>query len=163
MSKLKKFLLAFVVLFVGIQLVTPEENISTAPSANHISNVFHTPEEVHAVLKTSCYDCHSNNTVYPWYNRIQPVAWWLNHHVNEGKEKLNFDEYAVYNLRRQYHKMEETEEMIAENEMPLSSYTLIHRNAILSEQQKQVLTDWTKSIRKEMESKYPMDSLIRKK
>jgi hypothetical protein len=161
-SKLKKFLLALVILLVAIQFMRPEENVLKTSSANHISTVFETPDEVQTVLKTSCNDCHSNNTVYPWYNKVQPVAWWLNHHVNEAKEKLNFDEFASYNLRRQYHKMEETEEMIAENEMPLFSYTLIHRNAILSEEQKQVLTDWSKSIRKEMESKYPFDSLIRK-
>ncbi len=163
MSKLKKFLLALVILLFVIQFVRSEENVSSVSSVNHISTVFETPAKVHDILKTSCNDCHSNNTVYPWYNKIQPVAWWLNHHVNEAKGKLNFDEYAGYNLRRQYHKMEETEEMIAQNEMPLSSYTLLHGSAVLTEPQKQILINWSQGIRKEMESRHPIDSLIQKK
>jgi hypothetical protein len=107
------------------------------------------------ILKTSCYDCHSNNTVYPWYSNIQPLAWWLQGHVNEGKEELNFDEFATYNPRRQFKKMEETEEMITEGEMPLSSYTIIHSNAVLSASQKETLINWAKSIGQEIKSKSP--------
>ena len=147
------------VVLVVIQFFHPQKNISNSVSANKIV----TTTEVEIILKTSCNDCHSNYTIYPWYNNIQPVAWWLGHHIDEAKEKLNFGEFATYSLRRQYHKLEETEEMINENEMPLSSYTFIHRNAILSAQQKQVLIDWTKNLRKEMEAKYPTDSLIKQK
>ena len=159
MSKAKKFFIGLAVVLVVIQFIHPQENISNTVSANKIA----TTTEVENILKTSCNDCHSNNTIYPWYNNIQPVAWWMNHHIEEAKEKLNFDEFAAYSLRRQYHKLEEVEEMINENEMPLSSYTFIHRNAILSAQQKQVLVDWTKNLRGEMEAKYPIDSLIRPK
>lgn len=162
MKILKSILIGLAIVMVAIQFFHPAKNISAAASSNNISTAFATSEEVRAILKTSCNDCHSNNTVYPWYNNIQPVAWWLNHHINEAKEKLNFDEFTSYNLRRQYHKMEETEEMIAENEMPLSSYTLMHGNAVLTEQQKQILVNWSKDIRKEMEAKYPIDSLIQK-
>ena len=159
MSKLKKFFIGLAVVLVVIQFIHPQKNISNSVSANKIA----TTTEVENILKTSCNDCHSNNTTYPWYNNIQPVAWWLGHHIDEAKEKLNFDEFATYSLRRQYHKLEETEEMINENEMPLSSYTFIHRNAILSAQQKQVLGDWTKNLRKDLEAKYPIDSLIKQK
>lgn len=162
MKYVKKVLIGVVIVLVVIQFFHPEKNVATGVQANSIAAVFTTPEEVQIIFATSCNDCHSNNTTYPWYNNIQPVAWWLNHHVNEGKEKLNFDEFASYSPRRQYHKLEEAEEMLNENEMPLSSYIFIHRDAVLSAQQKQVLVDWTKNIRKEMEATYPKDSLIRK-
>jgi len=162
MKYVKKVFIGVVVVLVVIQFFHPEKNVATGVQANSIAAVFTTPEEVQTILATSCNDCHSNNTTYPWYNNIQPVAWWLNHHLNEGKEKLNFDEFASYSPRIQYHKLEEAEEMLNENEMPLSSYTFIHRDAVLSAQQKQVLVDWTKNILKEMEATYPKDSLIRK-
>lgn len=150
-----------VVLLVLIKFFEPEKNVSTGVAENNIAALYTTPEGVKEILRVSCNDCHSNNTIYPWYSRVQPVAWWLNYHVTDGKRKLNFDEFATYNLRRQYHKLEETEEMVSNNEMPLKSYTLAHREAVLSEHQKQVLIDWSKSIRQQMEALYPIDSLIR--
>lgn len=153
----------FLVALVAFQFFHSEKNISGGLPAYNIAAVFTTPEEVKNILVKSCNDCHSNNTIHPWYNTIQPVAWWLNHHVEEGKQHLNFDAFASYSLRKQYHKLEETEEMIAEDEMPLFSYTLLHRDAILNDAQKQVLIDWTKKIRSDMEATYPKDSLIFKR
>ncbi|MCX6198530.1 MAG: heme-binding domain-containing protein [Bacteroidetes bacterium] len=163
MNKVTKILLGIVVVIVAIQFFHPGKNVADGVQANNVAAVFTTPEEVKTILAKSCNDCHSNNTIYPWYNNIQPVAWWLNHHVSEAKEKLNFDEFASYSPRRQYNKLKETEELLNENEMPLSSYVFIHRNAVLSAEQKETLINWTKNIRKQMEATYPMDSLLRKK
>ncbi len=163
MRFLKKILMGLVVALVVIQFIPQQKNIAAGVSANNIAAVYTTPEEVKTILASSCNDCHSNNTTYPWYNNIQPVGFWLAHHVNEGKEKLNFDEFADYSPWKQYHKLEETEEMLTEAEMPLSSYTFIHKNAALNKGQEQVLIDWTKSIRKQMEATYTIDSLIRPK
>ena len=87
----------------------------------------------------------------------------MNHHVNDGKKELNFDEYINKNLRFQYHKMEEIDEMIKEGEMPLDSYTWIHKDAKLTEEEKSTLMNWADGIRESMKAKYPLDSLIRKK
>jgi hypothetical protein len=161
MKKIGYILLAILII---IQFFRPAKNINTAAAAtvNDISKVYPVPENVQSILKTSCYDCHSNNTSYPWYNNIQPVAWWLNHHVEEGKREINFNEFASYQIRRQYKKMEEVIEQVKEDEMPLSSYTLIHKDAKLSQDQKLVLSNWADAIRKDIESKYPTDSLKRK-
>jgi len=102
------------------------------------------------VLQRSCADCHSNNTVYPWYANVQPVAWWLADHVNEGKGELNFDEFLTYSPKKAHHKLEEVIDMIKEGEMPLGSYTWIHRNAILSPAQKEALTTWADGLMKEI-------------
>lgn len=161
---MKKVAYILLVVLIVIQFFRPAKNINTTSSAtaNDISKLYTVPENVMDILKTSCYDCHSNNTAYPWYNNIQPVAWWLNHHVEEGKREINFNEFATYPARRQYKKMEEVIDQVKDDEMPLSSYTLIHTNAKLSQEQKAILTDWAEATRKDMEAKYPPDSLKRK-
>lgn len=160
---IKKILIVLLVAFIVIQFFRPAKNINTAIAANNITKVFSVPDSVHSILKTSCYDCHSNNTYYPWYAAIQPAAWWLQDHVNEGKKEVNFDEFATYSPRRQYKKFEEIIEQVKEEEMPLSSYTLIHRNAKLSKLQSARLTNWANEQQESMKAKYPADSLKRKK
>src|SRR5665647_1862494 len=106
---LKNILLLLLVALVIIQFIRPGKNIS-APStllANDISKVYTVPDSVHQILQTSCYDCHSNNTTYPWYAKVQPVAWWLNNHIVEGKKEVNFSEFATYRIGRQYKKLDE--------------------------------------------------------
>ena len=98
----KRFLLLLLLVFIGIQFFRPAKNKSEGISANDITAKYAVPDDVKAILKTSCYDCHSNNTNYPWYSNIQPVAWWLKDHIDEGKRELNFSEFASYRIGRQY-------------------------------------------------------------
>lgn len=160
---IKKIGIALLIIIAAIQFIRPEKNISAQPSEQHISKAQPVPADVEAILKKACYDCHSNNTVYPWYNNIQPVAWWLNDHVQDGKKHLNFDAYTSYNLRRQFHKMEEVEEQVKEGEMPMTSYTLIHSDAKLTEAEKNTLINWSIAFRDSMKAQYPIDSLIKPK
>jgi Haem-binding domain len=159
---LKKITIILLIILVLIQFIRPPKNINTVDISKQISAVFTVPKNVGTILQKSCYDCHSNNTTYPWYNNIQPVTWFLNHHVEEGKDEINFDEFATYKLRRQYHKMEEIIKEVEEDEMPLSSYTLIHSNAQLSKDEKTILISWAKENMDTMKAKYPLDSLIKK-
>ncbi|MEI7734886.1 MAG: heme-binding domain-containing protein [Ferruginibacter sp.] len=158
---LKRLFLVLLLAFIVIQFFRPEKNISTVTSANDITTKYAVPADVQTILKTSCYDCHSNNTAYPWYNNIQPVAWWLKNHVDEGKKELNFSEFASYRIGRQYRKLDEVNKQIKEGEMPLESYTIIHGNAKLSEQQKLVVASWVNAIRDSIKAQYPEDSLKR--
>ena len=160
---IKKILLFLLVVLVIIQFSHPKKNIAAAASTSGVAAVYTVPEEVQKILAASCNDCHSNNTIYPWYSKIQPVDWWLANHVNEGKRELNFDEFASYNLRRQYRKLEEVIKEVKEDGMPLDSYTWVHKNALLSPEQKQSLVGWAEGIRTAMQQKYPLDSLVRKK
>lgn len=157
---LKKTGIVLLIAFVVIQFLRPQKNIS-GNIENDISKAYPVSEEVKAILNTACNDCHSNLTDYPWYSNIQPVAWWLADHVNEGKRKLNFNEFLTYRTYRQYHKMEEVAEVLADDEMPLQSYTIVHRDAKLSQEQKEILMHWSKSILDSMESRYPKDSLVK--
>lgn len=145
-KKMKKVLLVLLVVFIAIQFFPTQKNVSTAQQPNNINNVYSVPADVDNILKTSCYDCHSNNTKYPWYNRTQPVAWFLAWHVKEGKQKLNFDEFATYADNKRAHKLDEVREVIQKGEMPLTSYTLIHTDAKLSDAQKQTLINWVNTL-----------------
>ena len=141
----------------------PAKNISVSINANDISLAHHVPADVQQVLKTSCYDCHSNNTVYPWYCKIQPVALWLGNHIDDGKDELNFSEFGSYSIRRKYRKLEEINKEVKEGEMPLSSYTIIHRYAKLDEIKKLLVANWVAALRDSIKANYPADSLARTK
>ncbi len=159
---IKKILIAIAIILIIIQFFHPEKNNSDVQSQN-INNVFPLSQEVKTILEKSCYDCHSNKTMYPWYFNLQPVAWYLSDHINEGKHELNFSEFAAYSPRRQFHKMEEIEEQINEDEMPMSSYKWIHNEAKLDGNQKQLLINWSKSIRDTLKAHNPPDSLVMKR
>ena len=149
--------------FIVIQFIRPAKNRADGISNNDISKIYAVPADVQAILKTSCYDCHSNNTVYPWYAEIQPAAWWLADHIKEGKKELNFSEFASYRIGRQYRKFEEINKEVKENEMPLESYLWIHKNSKLSDEQKLTLANWVTAVRDTIKANYPADSLVRKK
>ena len=157
-------LLLFAALII-IQFFRLEKNLSSidGPEANDISKVYPVPQEVSSILEASCYDCHSNNTHYPWYANLQPVAWWLADHIKEGKKEINFSEFASYRIGRQYRKLEEIKEQVEEGEMPLQSYTIIHGDAKLSAAQKEILSQWASAIRDSIKANYPADSLLRPK
>jgi len=160
---IKKILLVLIIVLIAIQFIRPQKNVHPARQTAHISTIYAVPADVDTILAKACNDCHSNNTRYPWYNNIQPVAWWLKSHVDDGRSELNFDEFASYRAGKQYHKLEEVKEQIEKDEMPLSSYTLIHTDAKLTDAEKQELINWSEGIRKQMQAKYPKDSLERKR
>lgn len=147
---IKRTLLITSVAFVVLQFVRPEKNEKGIESKNDIEQVVFVPDNIKLTLKMACYDCHSNHTVYPWYAEIQPIGLWLNYHVEEGKEHLNFSEFATYSIKKQDHKLEETAEEIGEKKMPLGSYIFIHKNAQLSDKQIQELQNWVEAARKEI-------------
>jgi hypothetical protein len=101
--------------------------------------------------------------VYPWYASIQPLGFWLDHHVEEGKGEINFNEFASYRIGKQNHKLKEVIEQVKEGEMPLSSYTLIHKNAVLSETEKAQLIQWCQNVMDTIKANYPADSLKSKR
>jgi Haem-binding domain len=164
MKLIKKISTILVVLLIVMQFFRPTKNIDTNSAAvkNDISNIITVPTNVQVILQTSCYDCHSNNSKYPWYANVQPIAWWLNHHIEEGKQEINFNEFANYRLRRQYRKLQEIVTQVKEDEMPMGSYTLVHTNATLSTEQKNTIINWATANLDSMKLKYPIDSLIKK-
>ena len=145
---MKKVFLGLLVVFILIQFYRPEKNDSKN-ELNAMSTVMEIPVEVSKIIQTSCADCHSNSTNYPWYSEIAPASWFLAQHVNEGKEHLNFSEWTTYNKDQQSHVLKDIKEVLNEHEMPLKSYLWIHKDAKLSENQYQIMYDWANSIKVE--------------
>jgi Haem-binding domain len=143
----KKILIGLLVGLVILQFVRPERNISTVEPANAIATKYAVPANVQQVLKYSCYDCHSNNTKYPWYTNIQPVGLWLHSHVVDGKRHLNFDEFAAYPEKKAKDKFEEIEDAALNGWMPLSSYLIIHADTRLTPEQSKEIAEWAGALK----------------
>lgn len=159
-----KILLGIVIVLGLIQFIHPERNLSNDQTYD-ISTKYVVTSEVREILKVACNDCHSNKTEYPWYANVQPVASWLAHHVEEGKDELNFSTFTKLPIAVQNHKLKETIEQVEEGEMPLPSYTYLglHKEAKLSDAQKKVLIDWAKAQMDTLKANYPADSLVLKR
>ncbi len=142
MKLIKKILLGILVLFVIIQFIQPAKNRSAQVLPTDISKVVTVPENVQTIFKTSCYDCHSNNTHYPWYSFIQPGAWWMASHIKDGKADVNFSEFGGYTKRKEQNKLQSIINSINDRSMPLKPYIFLHNNAKLSENEKKILLDW---------------------
>jgi len=143
MSWIKKILLVLLIVFFAIQFIQPARNKSVQVLPTDISKTIPVPENVKMILQTACYDCHSNNTNYPWYTYVQPVGWILNNHIINGKKELNFSEFGSYATRRQQSKLKSIADQARDNEMPLHSYTLMHKSARLSKEEKSIIINWT--------------------
>jgi len=163
MKIVKKILIGLLVVLIIIQFIRPEKNQSDTKTAADITAMYPPDAATASLMDKACNDCHTNNTKYPWYSNFQPVAWWLNDHVQDGKKHLNFSEFGTYRLRKQYHKMEEVIEQVKEGEMPLNSYTWTHGDARLTAEQRAQITGWAQSVMDSMKAKYPIDSLVKKK
>lgn len=145
---IKKILLIGFILFLLIQIYQPVRNIGQAPS-DGFANFYNAPQQIQNILQNSCYDCHSNNTNYPAYSYIQPARYLMEKHIKEGKEELNFNDWTNYSVRKQRNKLNGIIEQIEDDKMPLDSYTLIHKNAKLSDQQKVEMINWLSAIQKQ--------------
>ena len=135
----KKALLIILIVGAGIQLIPVPINQSDETPETDFLQTVEAPVNIQQMVKASCYDCHSNNTNYPWYNKVQPIAWFLQGHVEDGKAELNFNEWDDYSERRKKSKLRSIVSQVEEGEMPLASYTLIHGEARLSDAEKKTL------------------------
>jgi len=147
MKVLKKIIFFLLIAFVGIQFIPTTRNQNTKILETDFTKTFEVPNNFQQILEKSCYDCHSNNTYYPWYNKIQPVSWMLQNHVNNGKKELNFSEFGAYSKRKQKSKLKSIISQIKDDEMPIFSYTLIHGDAKLSESDKELIITWFSKLR----------------
>ena len=147
MKIVKIIAIVLLVVFVGIQFIPSSRNQSDSVPETDFMLVNDVPENIQNKLQVSCYDCHSNNTQYPWYNKVQPVAWFLEDHIKEGKAELNFNEWDSLSTRRKTSKLRSIIKQIENGEMPLDSYTLIHRDAKFSEAEAEEIINWVTQLK----------------
>jgi hypothetical protein len=143
---LKYPLLLILVVFAVIQFFRPSKNSEPTELAKILPTDMNANSEVTKILATSCFDCHSNCTNYPWYADIQPIGWWMSNHIQEGKKAINFSDFENLGLIRRRSKLESILKQIQQDKMPLSSYMKLHPESRLNEQQKRIITDWVKSL-----------------
>jgi hypothetical protein len=160
----RKIIIALAVALVIIQFFQIEKS-SNSSNPNDVKLKYPSSSTVSDILSNACYDCHSNETIYPWYSNIQPVGWLLQAHIKEGKKHLNFSEFTNRKISYQNHKFEEIIEMVKEKEMPIPSYTWmgLHPKAKISDAQREALISWAQSNMNTLSSTYPADSLVMKR
>lgn len=151
---MKKFLVILLVAFIIIQFFPIDKVNPPVNERMDFLTIKKTPEEVSKVIRNSCYDCHSNETKYPWYSNIAPVSWWMKDHIIDGRKHLNFSTFATYDTERQLRKLDESVEMIEKDKMPLETYLLAHQNARLSDADKKMLIKYLKNVRTDTEIRY---------
>ncbi len=142
-----RFFIGIIIILGAIQLIRPAKNISSGPQPNDITVKYHAPADVTHLLHVACYDCHSNNTRYPWYANIEPVGWYLANHVNSGKRHLNFSEIGAYPGKTAVNKLSHAVSQVRKHGMPLGSYLLLHPDARLTPAQIKLLSGWLESVR----------------
>ena len=141
------------IVFIIIQFIRPAHNTNGQMLLTDITKTIKVPDKILDLFKNSCYDCHSNDTRYPWYVNIEPLGWMLANHIKNGKVNLNFSEFGSYSKRKQANKLRAIAKSINDATMPISSYTIMHTDAKLSEENKKMITDWVSHTRDSMEVK----------
>jgi len=137
-----KIALILVLLFALLQIIPNEKVAIQEVTEADLFQQEAAEDDLIELVKKNCYDCHSNQVKYPWYSSIAPVSWWIQDHIDHGRGELNFSNWAEYPAGKKAHKAEEVVELVEEGEMPLKSYTFIHRHAKLSKEEKEIITDW---------------------
>jgi hypothetical protein len=148
-----KIALAVIVLLGAMQFFRPAENYSTADAPDDIAEKYDVPMNTLMNIYDACYNCHSNYTQYPWYYKVQPVGWWMAHHINEAKEHLNFSEFARYDSGVAAKKFKKIYEVARDRSMPLKSYLLMHEEAKLTPDQYKNVENWAKTMYQSMGGK----------
>ena len=142
--KKKKYLAIILLLLICIQFIRIDKSMPATDISNDFINLANPPEEIANMIKTSCYDCHSYQVKYPWYAEVAPISWYIKHHVNEGLERVNFSNWTAYSDKKVDRKLEACAETIELENMPLSSYTFLHKATKLSKEQRTILSNWLK-------------------
>ena len=137
--------------FIIIQFFPIDKTNPITNEGMDFLKIKNTPEPIAKLIRNSCYDCHSNETKYPFYSNIQPVAWLLKNHIDDGRKELNFSTFATYEPKRQAHKLEEAAEYVEQKNMPLESYTLGHSDAKLSDEQRKQLVNYFRMVQKQIQ------------
>ena len=152
---IRKTFIIGLIIFLLMQLYQPVRNtFSGQVLTTDITKVYDVPKDVQTILATSCYDCHSNNTVYPWYSYIQPARMFLDRHISEGKEELNLSEFGSYSKRKQGSKLKAIASQVKSGEMPLKSYTILHQDAKLSAKNRAILINWIEKVQDSLDNEY---------
>lgn len=159
---MKKISVILLVTFILIQFFPIDKNNPAPTPQMDFLTIKNTPETTANLIRNGCYDCHSNETKYLWYSNVQPIAWFLQDHIEEGRKELNFSTFATYEPKRQAHKLAEAIEQIEKGEMPLDSYIIAHSEAKFSEAQKQEVIQYLKLVESDIRREHQLPDEVKK-
>lgn len=142
---MKKIVTIIILILIGIQFIPLDKKNPKVNKSKEFMTIMKPPANIEKMLRNSCYDCHSNETKYPWYSNIAPVSWLINEHIRNGRRHLNFSIWNDYKGAKKNVKLEECIDMIKSGEMPMQGYVLFHSNADLVLTEKKELLDWLSS------------------
>lgn len=157
-SILGKILMVVLAVFIVLQFFGVDKTVPETEPSSDFLNIHQPPDNVESIFRSACYDCHSYETTYPWYSNIQPVAWWLQDHIEEGRDEMNLSTWQDYSAEDADHYLEEMIEVVDEEEMPLPSYTWAHSEARLTDAQRNELTAWVRDLRQNLQQDSDEDS-----
>jgi hypothetical protein len=146
--RLKKILFFGFLFFILIQLYRPNKNNASYVPINDFLEDLNAPDTINSLIKNSCYDCHSNQTNYKWFDNIAPVSWWIDNNIERGKTSFNFSDWKAFQPWRKLSYLNAIVFDIQTNKMPKNHYVLMHLSAKLSKNEKQLIIDWINSINK---------------
>ena len=144
---MKKVLIIVIVILVAIQFITIDKTNPPLEMSKDFISTTNPPSDLGTVIKSSCYDCHSHHTKYPWYSNVAPVSWLIKDHINNGRNHLNFSTWADYSEKKKDHKLEECIEMVKSGEMPMNGYVMLHDEAEITHENKMKLISWFTELR----------------
>lgn len=139
---LKWILLAALAVFGLLQLTNVAHTAPVVTPGHDLLSTNAPPAEISGMLRSACYDCHSYETHWPWYGHIAPVSWWLDSHVRDAREHLNFSEWPHDDAQRAAKKWRHIADTVRDGDMPLPSYLKLHKAARLTDEQRKSLADW---------------------
>lgn len=145
-NHIRYILIGLLIALIIIQFFQIDKGNPESVATKDFLRIENADEELSDLIRSACYDCHSNQVTYPWYTKIQPVGWWVKGHVKGGVKHLNFSEWGDYNPKKRTHKLEECVEVMEEGRMPLKSYTWMHPKAKLSDLESRTLKEWFASL-----------------
>lgn len=139
---MKKIIFWSVVVFLGIQLIPVDRENKAVNKKDNFVDIYKTPDNIKTILRSACYDCHSNETEYPTYSYIAPISWTIKDHINQGREHLNFSEWSSYNKDLKQNAIDKTITTVRDLQMPLPSYIGYHPKANLTTKQRETLENY---------------------
>jgi hypothetical protein len=137
---------------IVIQFVPLNRENPASEQKMDLLNYTQAPEQVSTLLTNSCYDCHSNQTKWPWYSRIAPVSFVVVNHVNEGRDHLNFSDWGNFDPEDQFAILKHMRKAIEKGGMPLKGYVKLHDEANLSDEDKALIYDWIDNLKEEIQT-----------
>jgi hypothetical protein len=148
---MRRILFLIIILFLILQVFQPSRNTSSDILKTDIANMYNLPDSVEVLFINRCYDCHSNNSEYPWFTNIQPIAWFVKNNIEKGKSHLNFSNFGEYDQKTIIKKLNKLSEVMRQDKMPIKTYKWYYKKASLNSTERILIANWAINLKDSLE------------